>query len=149
VPERVTLREHLKALRAADAELAAERDRRYAEVSAEQGKALRIKETADEKALDLASQIQTYKDQQHNGLLQQLTEERGRYATQGDLKSATEKLELAIKPLGEYVAAQQGRTGGAAETRTERRLDTGQVLQLLILVVAVTAIIISVISLHK
>ena len=130
-------------LRAADAELAAERDRRYSEVSAEKEKALRIKESADEKALDLASQIQTYKDQQHNGLLQQLTEERGRYATQGDLKSVVEKLETAVKPLTEYVSAQQGRTGGEADTRTERRLGTGQIVSILILVVAIVAVLVA------
>jgi uncharacterized protein (DUF1800 family) len=149
VPERVTLREHLKALRAADKALARERDRRYAEVNVEKEKALKIKETADLAALQLAREIQTYKDQQHNGLLQQIDRERARYPTKDDLSAAVDKMQAQIAPLTEYVAAQQGRTGGAAETRTERRLDTGQVLQLLILVVAVTAIIISVISLHK
>ena len=50
--ETVTLRAHCEALRTADADLAAERDRRYAEVALEREKALRIKETADLAALE-------------------------------------------------------------------------------------------------
>ena len=139
-PEAISLRQHLEALRAADALLAAERDRRYSEVGAEREKALKIKESADEKALDLASQIQTYKDQQHNGLLQQLTEERGRYATQGDLKSVVEKLETAIKPLADYVSGQRG----GSETKSERRLDVSQVIA----VIAVIALVVSILIPH-
>jgi hypothetical protein len=146
-PETIPLREHLEALRAADAALAAERDRRYSEVAAEKEKALRIKESADEKALDLASQIQTYKDQQHNGLLQQIDRERARYPTKDDLSAVTDKMQSQITPLTEYVVAQQGRSGGASESRTERRLDTGQALQILTAVAAVAAVLIAVLAL--
>jgi len=147
--ETVTLREHLLALRAADAGLAAERDRRYQEVAQEREKALQIKQVADEKALDLAREIQGFKDEKANNLRSQIEGERGNYATKDDLANAVREMTATIRPLGEYVSAQQGRTGGAADTRTERRLDTGQVMQLLVLVAAVAAIIISVISLHK
>jgi hypothetical protein len=146
MPETVTLREHLEALRAADAELAAERDRRYAEVGVEKEKALRIKETADLAALDLARQIQTYKDEQHNGLLQQIDRERARYPTKDDLAAAVEKMQAQIAPLAKYVAAQQGRSGGAAETRSERRLDTGQMIQVLIVLVAVAAVVVAILK---
>ena len=142
-PGRVTLREHLEALRAADAELAAERDRRYAEVSVEKEKALRIKDTADRDALALARQAQTYRDEQANKLREQINSERGLYATKDDLANAVREMSAAIKPLSEYVASTAGRTGGAAESRTERRLDTGQVLAVLAVLAAVAAVIIA------
>src|ERR1700677_615078 len=124
----VSLREHLDALRAADALLEAERDRRYAEVAVEREKALRIKDTADRDALALARQAQTYRDEQSNKLREQINGERGLYATKDDLANAVREMTAAIKPLAEYVASAVGRSGGAAENRTERRLDTGQVL---------------------
>ena len=139
----VPLRRHLEALRAADAATAAERDRRYAEVAVEREKALRIKETADLAALELARQIQTYKDQQHNGLLQQIDRERARYPTKDDLSAAVDKMQAQIVPLAEYVAAQQGRSGGESDTRTERRLDVGQALQIITIIVAVAAVLIA------
>jgi hypothetical protein len=104
----VPLHDHLNAVQAERDKTAAERDRRYTEVKNAEEKALKIKEEADKVALDLARQIQTYKDQQHNGLLDQLGQERGRYATKDDLKSLTEKMEIAVKPLTEFVAGAQG-----------------------------------------
>jgi hypothetical protein len=142
-PEAVPLQEHLAALRAADKALAEERDKRYAEVNVEREKALKIKETADLAALQLAREIQTYKDQQHNGLLQQIDRERARYPTKDDLSAATDKIQAQITPLAEYVAAQQGRTGGESDTRTERRLDVGQALQIITIIVAVAAVLIA------
>jgi chromosome segregation ATPase len=89
-----------------------EHDRRYSEVNVEREKALKIKETADLAALQLAREIQTYKDEKANELRSQIERERGTYATQSDLRASTEKLEAMIKPLVEYVAAAQGRTSG-------------------------------------
>lgn len=105
----VTLREHLEALAAAN-------DRRYTEVNIEKEKALKIKEAgdievkktkeeADKTALGLAREIQTYKDEKHNGLLQQWQAERGTYVT-------TDKFEGAIKPLVEFMSSQQGKGQG-------------------------------------
>lgn len=96
--------EHLLALRACDRELMAERDRRYAEVALAQSSALKIAETAAREALVLARDIQTYKDQVHNGLLLQLKDERQLYASRSELR-----------PIEAYVAAQQGRSGGASQ----------------------------------
>lgn len=80
-------------------------DRRYAEVALEREKALRIKEDADEIALKLARDIQTYKDEQHNGLLKQWQLERGTYVT-------NDKFEAVIKPVVDFVASQQGKSQG-------------------------------------
>jgi vacuolar-type H+-ATPase subunit H len=98
-------------------EVGAERDQRYSEVKAAEEKALKVKETADLKALDLASQIQTYKDEKANELREQISSERGLYATRDDLASALREINATIKPLAEYVSGQQGRTGGHAEQR--------------------------------
>jgi hypothetical protein len=138
----VSLREHLDALRAADAALAAERDRRYAEVSLEREKALRIKDTADRDALALARQAQTYRDEQANKLREQINSERGLYATKDDLANAVREMSAVIKPLAEYVSADAGRSGGEADTRTEQRASTGQLIQWLLLGAAIATVIV-------
>ena len=96
--ETVSLKEHLEALRAADMRFNEERDRRYAEVNVEREKALKIKETADLAALQLAREIQTYKDEKANELREQINSERGLYATNKD-----------IDPIKSYVSSQTGR----------------------------------------
>jgi hypothetical protein len=69
-----------------------ERDRRYSEVSHEREKALKIKEEADKVALDLAREIQTYKDEK----------------ARTDLRAITDKFDAVMKPVLEYIASQQG-----------------------------------------
>lgn len=96
--ETVPLRRHLEAIRKADQKFYEERDRRYAEVNIEREKALKIKETADLAALQLAREIQTYKDEKANELREQINSERGLYTTNKD-----------IEPLKAYVASQTGR----------------------------------------
>jgi CHASE3 domain sensor protein len=108
----IDLREYYRALREADRMLADERDRRYTEVSAEREKALKIKEAADRDALHLAREIQTYKDEQANELREQINRERNLYASKDDLTNVAEKLEAAIKPALDNLAAQQGRSLG-------------------------------------
>jgi hypothetical protein len=91
--ETVTLREHLEALRQAD-------DRRYAEVNVEKEKALKIKETADLAALQLAREIQTYKDEKANELREQINSERGLYATKDDLAAAIREVVATWQQTG-------------------------------------------------
>jgi muconolactone delta-isomerase len=128
--DEVSLREHIEALRVADQ------------------RALNIKAEADKDALILAREIQTYKDQQHNGTLDQLNQERGEYVTinlynqrhdelekklveidkhmaentgyfasKEEVISVSKNLETLIKPLTDFVASQQGRSGAAIDTR--------------------------------
>ena len=112
----VTLREHLAALREADLRFDAERDRRLTEIATEREKALKIKETADLAALQLAREIQTYKDEKANELREQINSERGLYATKGDLTAAVDTLRATIQPISEYVVADRGRGGGIASS---------------------------------
>lgn len=70
-----------------------ERDRRYAEVKAEQERALRIKEKADETALGLAREIQQYKDEKANELREQINEERSEMATKAELQATIERFD--------------------------------------------------------
>lgn len=95
-----------------------ERDRRYAEVAQEREKALKIKETADLKALDLASEIQKYKDEKANNLREQIASERGLYATKSDLLAAIDKTLTAVKPATDYVTGQIGRSSGTSDMWT-------------------------------
>ena len=94
-----------------------ERDRRYSEVKSAEEKALKVKEQADRDALDLARQIQIYKDEKANELRSQINSERGLYVTRTDLSASVEKIEAMIEPLIKYVAAQRGEQGGVANSR--------------------------------
>lgn len=111
----VSLREHLEALRIADDLLREERDRRYTEVNIEREKALKIKETADLAAMQLARQYQTYKDEQANQLREQINSERGLYPTKDDMSALSARLEAMIKPLSEYVVGQQTKDKGMGQ----------------------------------
>lgn len=97
----VTLKEHFETILMLNERFLNERDRRYAEVNIEREKALKIKETADLAALQLAREIQSYKDEKANDLREQINNERGMYATNKD-----------IEPLKAYVSSQTGKGVG-------------------------------------
>jgi hypothetical protein len=84
----------------------------------EREKALKIKEMADHAALELARQIQTYKDEKANELRSQIEKERGTYVTQEQLVAITREHAAALKPLADFVARQQGRQRGQEYQRT-------------------------------
>ena len=88
-------------LREAELRFQSERDRRYTEVAVERDKALQIKNEADKVALQLAREIQTYKDEKANELREQINSERGIYATKSELK-----------PVQDYITAQGGQKDG-------------------------------------
>ena len=112
----VPLREHLDAIRALERRIEEERDRRYSEVAAEREKALRIKEKADEQALDLARDIQTYKDEKANELREQINQERGAYVTQQQHQALLDRLDTALNPIQEFIAAERGHDKGVSAT---------------------------------
>jgi hypothetical protein len=99
----------------AEQKFQSERDRRYTEVKNAEEKALRIKEQADRDALQLAREIQVYKDEKANELRSQIERERGSYATQADLRAASEKIEATVKPIQEFVSAQRGATNKSSQ----------------------------------
>lgn len=74
--------------------------------------ALAIKDAADRRALELAREIQTYKDEKANNLREQISSERGVLATKEDLKSAVEKIDATYGPALSYISSQQGRSSG-------------------------------------
>jgi hypothetical protein len=73
----VPLRSHLHALAKAEERFQDERDRRYSEVGQEREKALKIKETADLAALELARESQTSKDSRADELRDRFGTEQG------------------------------------------------------------------------
>ena len=135
--ETVPLQEHLAAVRESDLRFEAERDRRYTEVNLEREKALKIKETADLAALELAREIQTYKDEKANELRSQIERERGSYVTQEQLTAMVREHAAALKPVTEFVAGQQGRQGGQEDQRTSSGDLMSRAIAALSLVVAV------------
>lgn len=112
----ITQLDHILALRAMDAKINEERDRRYMEVDIEREKALKIKEVADLAALELAREIQTYKDEKANQLREQINNERGLYASKGELSSLAEKFEALMHPISAWMLAQQGRNQGLSDS---------------------------------
>ena len=105
-----TLQEHNQIVDALKDRLDQERDRRYAEVDLEREKALKIKEEADKAALGLAREIQSYKDEKANQLREQISSERGSFASKEDLGSAMREIQALITPLSTYVAGMAGQT---------------------------------------
>jgi len=98
-----------------------ERDRRYAEVAEARAEALKIKERADEKALDLSAEVQRYKDAKANELREQINEERGEYVTAQVYDQRHEALEAEIKLLSErvttFIASSLGHSAGTLSVR--------------------------------
>jgi hypothetical protein len=92
-----------------------ERDRRYSEVNTEREKALKIKEEADKAALGLAREIQSYKDEKANQLREQISGERGTYASKDDLSAATREIGAIIAPLTAFVSSQRGEQIGGTQ----------------------------------
>lgn len=105
-----------------------ERDRRYSELVTEREKALKIKETADERALTLASEIQSYKDEKANELRAQINSERGVYITRAEFEAAS-------KPLVEFVLSSRA----IADRRT---IDYGQILAVIAIMVSIATAVI-------
>jgi hypothetical protein len=103
-------------LRAADFRWLEERDRRYSEVTAEREKALKIKEEADTKALELQRSTQSYKDEKANELREQISSERGLYATKADVIAAVEKMEATLDPVIGFMRSKQGQEAGITGT---------------------------------
>lgn len=103
---------HTTSMQAAQERFDNERDRRYAEVALEREKALKIKETADLAALQLAREIQEYKDEKANELRSQIERERLTYTNKDDLKQVVEKFEASMAPVANYVVGQIGREKG-------------------------------------
>jgi hypothetical protein len=90
----VDLKDHFDALRAADQ------------------RAIQIKEEGDRRALELAREIQSYKDEQANNLRSQIESERGNYATKTDLAALGDKIGLRLGPLETDHLLRQGKSQG-------------------------------------
>lgn len=112
-------------MREMDGKLNEERDRRYSEVNVEKEKALKIKETADLTALELARESQVYKDERNDSTREQNLKENGRYATREDLTLVfaeskktmnlfMDEMRIAFKPMADHLAAD---TGGDQSTK--------------------------------
>ena len=108
---------HNEALRDAAEKFQREVDRRYTEVKLAEEKALLVKQRADEQALGLAREIQTYKDEKANQLREQITGERGLYASKNDLSSAVDKLQVTMKPALDFVSSATGRGTGVKDSQ--------------------------------
>lgn len=119
---------HSEAIRLVEDRFQTERDRRYTEVNIEKEKALKIKETADLAALQLARESQSLKELQNDALRDKTLSESGIYATNISVTNAIggvntnisnleTKLDTALKPLIDFVAGQKGVTQGSQMTR--------------------------------
>jgi len=120
---------HNEKMRKETEKLYEERDRRYTEVNVEKEKALKIKETADLTALELARESQVYKDERNDSMREQNLKETGIYATRDDLAavfaksekalaSVVEEMKTAFKPIIDHIAADKGATMSTARFYT-------------------------------
>lgn len=97
---------HNEALRKAENKFQKERDRRYRELDI-------VRKEAEDKALNLAREIQVYKDEKANELREQINEERLLYVRKDDLKALESKYDALIHPLMEFMAKKEGSMKGA------------------------------------
>lgn len=112
-------------LRKAEEKFQTERDRRYTEVNVEKEKALKIKETADLTALELARESQVYKDERNDSMREQSIKESGIYATRDDLTVAINEIKQIITPLADYVSTNQGQEKGSRTTKNQQYVVIG------------------------
>lgn len=108
---------HNEAMRVVEDRFQTERDRRYTEVNVEKEKALKIKETADLTALELARESQVYKDERNDAMREQNLKDNGIYATRDDLAEVVTRIDKTLKPLLDYVSSQQGMGKGSQLTK--------------------------------
>lgn len=106
-----------EAMRTADKAFQDERDRRYTEVNVEKEKALKIKETADLTALELARESQVYKDERNDSMREQSFKDNGMYVTRDDLAHIVQGINDNIKQLSDYVTGQKGSLKGSTITK--------------------------------
>lgn len=99
---------HNEAMRVETKRFDDERDRRYTEVNIEKEKALKIKETADLAALQLARESQSLKEQQNDALRDKTLAESGIYATNASVAKAFDDLRVSLQPLVDFVSAAKG-----------------------------------------
>jgi vacuolar-type H+-ATPase subunit H len=78
--------------------------------------AMTVKESADQKALALAREHQLYRDEQANQLREQISEERGQYATRSALDAAVARLDAELKPILSYIDSRRGHSEGISTT---------------------------------
>ena len=129
-----TLQVHITALETEREKFYAERDRRYAEVAAEREKAIKIKEKADDAALGLAREIQSYKDEKANQLREQINSERGSLASKDELAAAVRELNVAMAPLTAFVSRQGGEHEGS-------RASFGRMLSIIVALSGISTIV--------
>ena len=104
---------HNAAMSAATERFENERDRRYTEVNIEKEKALKIKETADLAALQLARESQSLKEMQNDALRDKTLSESGVYATNSSVAAAITSLRTDLQPLFDFVTGQKGAAAGS------------------------------------
>src|SRR5665647_2446191 len=88
---------HNEAMRVSEQRFQDERDKRYAEGNELRAMALKIKETADANALELASESQTYKEARNDAMREQSLKETGVYATRDDLSEVVNSFKKSLK----------------------------------------------------
>lgn len=110
---------HNEEMRRSEQRFDDERDKRYAEGNELRAMALKIKETADAKALDLEKESQAYKEARNDAMREQNLKSSGVYATRDDLAvvfSKTEKqlstfideMKIVLKPVLAHIAEDKG-----------------------------------------
>lgn len=135
---------HNEMMRVAAERLDDERDKRYAEGNELRAMALKIKETADLTALELARESQVYKDERNDAMREQNLKETGIYATRDDLALAftksekslagvVDELKTTLKPILDHIAVEK-----------KNDLSIGKLFAIVTVVCVVLGVIISI-----
>lgn len=122
-----------------------ERDRRYSDLRAADQRALQIKEAADATALVLAAELQKEKDERKNDVLARWDADRNTFMTRVEYNTAhqnlIERFEASVAVLS---AGQSGQAAGTSAVQTFRQNQ----IAIVTLVIAVAAIVVTIVVLH-
>ena len=110
---------HAMELKEANEKFLKEQDRRYSEVNVEKEKALKIKETADLAALELARESQKYKEERNDAQREQTITDRGAYVTHDDLAEVVKDIGKQILPIINFVKNHEGAEKGSGFTQKQ------------------------------
>jgi hypothetical protein len=129
-------------------QLSEEREKRYEQRFADAETATSAALAAAEKAVTKAEIAADKRFESVNEFRQALTDQTGTFITRVEAIAIMDRNTERIQELADRLNKGEGHTAGTVESRTERRLDVGQMVQTAGLVLLAVSVLIAAIALH-
>jgi len=128
--------------------LFAERDARYSQRFTDSETATRAALAAAEKAVAKAETASERRFEAVNEFRQTLSDQAATFITRTEAVAIMDRNTERIQELADRINKGEGHTAGNVETRSERRLDAGQVVAYVGLALLLVSVLIAAIALH-